>query len=576
MVPRGTRYGLSIAAASVVYQLALPVSAADERMKAYDEVRAKTIFELQPFRRAVEMQIDDGRSIRLIHLNERIGDWAMLEIIDGSGRSTAMYHLQNSDPGALRLSLDANAGELTISGGERTTRCKPWTGTPSALAEASEREVPYVPICDGALFVRNQVAGAQTNLEATTDFLRDNIWGGESVIRFVKSNFYQDAEFTTSEGVAVDADGRPTTGPRPMQAVEIDGKRQTIAVEMGLNLVDVDQSQMPVGFWYPIEGLQGAYASAFQPRMIAEEVLNGPGVANRLDAIEARANGFMVAFDLSRYDVGYAVGTDHPSLEWSPRPPASVRPRGLPGPDGIKSARPLVTVGIVPPSIAGDVRATFTGGFKRRHGAFKYGDYATVDFGRHYGFIESGVIFSKLQPGLSTLYVLDDGTMDMKTWERGDDAMLPRIRFARQNGVPLIETNPATGEGIPGALVTRWGPGNWSGSAKAELRALRSGACVQDHGGTRYLIYGYFSTATPSAMARAFQAYGCRYAMHLDMNALEHTYMAAYPRADGEVGVKHLIAGMSVLDKEVDGAVAPRFLGFADNRDFFYLTERRN
>jgi hypothetical protein len=31
---------------------------------------------------------------------------------------------------------------------------------------------------------------------------------------------------------------------------------------------------------------------------------------------------------------------------------------------------------------------------------------------------------------------------------------------------------------------------------------------------------------------------------------------------------------MSVLDKTVDGQLLPRFLGFADNRDFFYLLRR--
>jgi hypothetical protein len=97
---------------------------------------------------------------------------------------------------------------------------------------------------------------------------------------------------------------------------------------------------------------------------------------------------------------------------------------------------------------------------------------------------------------------------------------------------------------------------------------------VQAHLAHRFLIYGYFSSATPSAMARVFAAYRCRYAMHMDMNALEHTYLAVYRRDGGRLLVQHLIQEMNVLDKTEGGQYVPRFLGYADNRDFFYLMRR--
>jgi hypothetical protein len=171
--------------------------------------------------------------------------------------------------------------------------------------------------------------------------------------------------------------------------------------------------------------------------------------------------------------------------------------------------------------------------------------------------------------------VLDDGSVHMGTWSQADDRLLPRVRYARQNGVPLIEPDPVTGAPKPGALVARWGPGNWSGSADGELRALRAGACLQDTAGGRFLIYGWFSTATPSAMARVFQAYGCQYAMLLDMNALEHTYLAVYLQRGDQIVVQHLILGMEEVDKSTDGQMIPRFIGFPDNRDFFYLVRRQ-
>ena len=75
-------------------------------------------------------------------------------------------------------------------------------------------------------------------------------------------------------------------------------------------------------------------------------------------------------------------------------------------------------------------------------------------------------------------------------------------------------------------------------------------------------------------MARVFQAYQCRYAMHLDMNALEHTYLAVYRREGDKLVVQHLIREMSVLDKQAGERYVPRFLGYPDNRDFFYLMRR--
>lgn len=120
----------------------------------------------------------------------------------------------------------------------------------------------------------------------------------------------------------------------------------------------------------------------------------------------------------------------------------------------------------------------------------------------------------------------------------------------------------------------KWGRGNWSGSKDKKLRTLRAGMALQYNRGKQFLIYGYFSKATPSAMARVFQAYGCRYAMHLDMNAFEHTYLAVYRHRGSELQVQHLIRGMEVLDQASNGKMVPRFLGYADNRDFFYFIRR--
>ena len=219
--------------------------------------------------------------------------------------------------------------------------------------------------------------------------------------------------------------------------------------------------------------------------------------------------------------------------------------------------------------------ATFAGGFKRAHGAFRSGAFARVNSGSHYGFVEGGTVLSTLQPGLATLFALDDGSVEMKTWSRSDDALLERVRSARQNGVPLLERDPRTGLVVPGALVGRWGEGNWGGSQDSRLRSVRAGAGVQEWDGRRFLVFGYFSSATPSAMAVVLASFGCQYAMHLDMNAPEHTYLALYREKDGKLDVEHLVRAMSVLDKTSGGTTVPRFLAVADNRDFFYLMKKR-
>jgi hypothetical protein len=167
-----------------------------------------------------------------------------------------------------------------------------------------------------------------------------------------------------------------------------------------------------------------------------------------------------------------------------------------------------------------------------------------------------------------------DGRVDMKTWNEMDRPGVRHIRHALQNGVPIVEYDEQTRTTVPGRLVNRWGPGNWSGSRDMKLRTIRAAAAIQADGQQRYLIYAVFSSATPSAMARVFQSYRCRYALQLDMNALEHTYFALHQRQASGVRLEHLIKGMSQVDRTTGGRVVPRFVGSPDNRDFFHVMRR--
>jgi len=555
------------AAVTAVGSFAVGASAQSARSEA-----AATIVGLQAFRQSSTVALDGGlRQATLVNLNPAINAWFVLTVSELKTGRTSAYHLENADPRRqLRLHA-AGGGSIEIVADSGATRCLDLSlAAQAALERARRSNLAFAPLCDGRLYLRNPVRGKRTELEATSEFLRDHVWGGEQIVGFVRGEFFRDSYAERARSAAsTPAAAGAGSGPPPA-ALRAEGARAVIPGTLGIELAGA-AGGLRLGQWYAVRGQGDVYLSVIEPAAVAAA---GSGPAWRPDAVEADALAYLIAFDLARFDVGFALGTDHPRLEWSARARAEMRVADLPGPDGIDSAAPLARTGMLSPSLQNRAVATFTGGFKREHGAFRYGALAQRSRGSHYGFVEQGVVFSRLVPGLATIYTLDDGTVGMKTWSDADDVLLPKLRDARQNGVPLLEPDAASGAPAVGALVGQWGPGNWSGSAQGQLRSLRAGACLLPHAAQRYLVYGYFSTATPPTMARVFQAYGCQYAMHLDMNALEHTYLALYTRQGTRMAVQHLVQGMSQLDKLSGDELLPRFLDLPDNRDFFYVLRR--
>lgn len=571
---------LPLTAASSSDAPSTPSTVAADQTTAYQPDVPKSIIDLQQFRQTTSLAIagpggNPGQAT-LVQLNPRVNAWSLLTLDWGKRGGRFSYHLENPAPREQHISL-ADARSIMISHGNSSVTCDLWTeGTNSPLEQARRSALPYAPLCGGRLYLRNPTRGNYTKLEKATGFLRQNVWGGEQIIGFVRDQFFRDKFLEQDKGgseISANASASPTA---PLAAIisPKDAERAFSPEHLGIDLGKAATSLVP-GRWYSASGVAGVYVSLIQPQSIGAEVLNSyRGKVNKLDAVESAALDYLIAFDLGQFDLGFALGTEHPALAWSERTLETVRDPKLSGPDGIDSAVPLVRSGMISPALAANTVATFTGGFKRQHGAFRYGPLAQRNHGSHYGFVEQGVVFSKLQPGLATLYVLDDGSVDMKTWSKQDDALLAHIKHARQNGVALLDYDQAAARTLPGALVTNWGAGNWSGSADEKLRALRAGACLQQTPSKRFLIYGYFSSATPSAMVRVFQAYNCHYAMHLDMNALEHTYLALYRQKGDKVEVQHMIIGMEQVDKKAGGQLLPRFVAYPDNRDFFYLVRR--
>jgi hypothetical protein len=101
--------------------------------------------------------------------------------------------------------------------------------------------------------------------------------------------------------------------------------------------------------------------------------------------------------------------------------------------------------------------------------------------------------------------VLEDDSVQIKSWSTEDDRLLGRIRYARQNGVPLVEFDERTQSTVPGELVSQWGPGNWSGSEDMSLRTLRAGVAVSWQGQERFLIYAVFPMRLPRRWPGCFR-----------------------------------------------------------------------
>ena len=552
--------------------LAKPTANAD--LEAPVAKPALSVIELQAFRQATRGRVDGSDSAPravLTDLNPVQHAWYVLELRDANGALQA-YHLQLPEPEHQRLMLDAADGSrLLITGSDGDVHCD--LSGAETLATAAARRLPYVPLCGGKLYLRRRLRGAESGLETVVEFLRDRVWGGEVLVDAVKAQL-QDSQREVGELTASGAlPGTVVGGPRPARVADpfVDAAIATERLGIGVDA----PGRLLTGQWYAARAQRGVFVSVMEPDAVAPDILDQHlGSVNPLDAVERAALTYLVAFDLAQFDVAFAMGTEHPRVDWSPRAFAAHAQSEWPGPDGFATVSPLAMTGMVPPWQTARTVATFVGGFKRDHGAFKYGAFSRSENGNHYGFIEDGTVLSSLKAGLATLYVLVDGSVHMSTWVERDNRKLELVRYARQNGVALVERDHETGESRPGLLVNRWGPGNWSGSSESSLRALRAGMCLANQDGKSWLIYAYFSTATPSAMARVFQAYDCDYAMLLDMNALVHTYLALYQQGNHRVSIEHVVRDMSQADPVLRGTPVPRFLSTPDNRDFFYLTRR--
>ena len=340
---------------------AVPDPAPDQAAQ-YRAAVPKSIIELQQFRTSTSLPIERGGrpgTATLIDLNPTVNAAFLLTLDWGKG-ARAAYHLENPDPRGqtLRFAEGTPAG-LAITAKGATTTCQLWAGDPSPLEAARRSSLPFAPLCDGHLYLRNQVEGSRTELETVTDFLRDNVWGGEKIIGIVKDQLYSDAFVEKGTlGKADQANGATSPdAPRPADVAPTLAGRTLAPEHLGINISGATRGQLGIGRWYPVGNLPGVFVSTIQPDEVAPRILESHrDLVSGLDAVEGAALDYLIAFDLSAFDVGFAMGTEHPRVDWSVRVNDSVRNDALPGPDGIGTVAPLAWSAL--PSVACSTNAS--------------------------------------------------------------------------------------------------------------------------------------------------------------------------------------------------------------------------
>ena len=540
--------------------------------------RTNAFFQLQKYKEEATVTYEDTSTLSatLVNLNSNINTWYILTLKDSGNRATTHNILTASDN--LKLQLNPNAPELLISGhSSNAYNCNINQEISWIFQSRNKRRSTYIPICNNLLFIIIKQDGFRTMKERGAEVLR---WlagdTGEQVISEVKEHFFLDkylikgqtAELTALSGTALN------NSPLSRAAIQERYLNSTIPTShLGLRTKS-SEKRILAGEWYPLKNYPDVYTSMITPGMVSKDIqASHKNRVNYLDSVERTATVFLMSFNLSKYTLGWGHGTDHPGVGWSRRA-RNIKKDNPYGPDGFDSINPLIPLGHVPPYHFAKTIGTFSAGFQNRHGAFKYGKMSTYNKAHHYGFMENGVMMVSPSEGLATVIMHKDGRVVLKRWTAEDNKLLPGIRHIRQNGVPLIHRDE-NGQGIPGKLVNQWSRGNWSGSAKKELRAPRGAACLIETPQDNYLAYAFFSSATPSAMARVFQAYGCSFAIHLDLNSPGQAYGSLFTTKDNGSSIDIELL-MSTMHAYMGGnRASPRYFVKPDYKDFFYIMKRK-
>jgi hypothetical protein len=562
---------------TILLALALFIGVSPSKASLLETTNNKALFQLQPYKEETTATYQDNIFISssLINLNTNINSWYILDLVDKNSVETTYNILPVSDD--LKLRLNPDTPELLIQ--EQTNniyRCDIYNEISRVFETRKRTGFSHLPVCNNLLLVVIKQDGFRPMIEKGAEALR---WlagdAAEDVINAAKYSIFNDRyliqeQTGESAEILVETDNNNSL---PRAAIEARYQHTTIPTRhLGL-VTEKSEKSLLAGQWYPLQNYPAVYASLIMPGMVSREIQSTHrDRVNRLGSGEKKAVVYLMSFSLGKYTLGWGHGTDHPGVGWSSRAVNIIKDNPY-GPDGFDRMDPLITLGNVPPFHWSETIGTFSGGFQKRHSAFRYGELSKENKAHHYGFMQNGVMLSSPTEGLATVVIYKHGSVELKRWTAQDNDKLPRIRHIRQNGVPLIHRDE-TGHGIPGKYVKHWSRGNWSGTADRQLKAPRGAACIIETPQDNYMVYAYFSGATPSAMARVFQAYGCNFAIQLDLNSPGQAYASLFrTRGNGSsLDIELLVTNMHMYMG--GNRATPRYFIKPDYKDFFYIMKK--
>lgn len=500
--------------------------------------------------------------IQLTNFNPFINKWFLLKTqTRGKNAETKVFHLENLDR-LNRLSLDSKGIAIKSATSGKRNACPLWGESSFQIHEFDFKTSnnPYFSLCQGNLYLR-LARESDTKLsltEWTTQILRQKSWG-ESLISMVKPIVVR-FRSESAQSTQLPRIHQPVFKPVPISSVLLEARMDQNMVDLvsstnnlGFSLAKGTPKLLSYGKWYATQMHQGIRVSLFTPGMVAPAIFKT--YKKRvwpLQKEELENMVYLTAYDLSKYTVNYVMGTQHPDVNLA-------RSNNTAGQENLNA------IGSIPPYQMMASIGVFVGGFKSRHGYFKSGPHK----GKKYGYIQNGVVLSPMRSGLATIYADIDGHVNIIKWatdQRFQRRLYHTIISARQNGVLLIENEK------PSKFVRRWSQGNWSGDVKGRFITMRSAVCIQESSHQRHLIFAAFMAATPSAMARVLQAYSCKVAMQLDMNAhmYMHNALFKFSPPSKQPTVEYLHTEMEYPK----GIKRHRFILDNNNRDFFYLIKK--
>ena len=299
-------------------------AAGTNQVNEYAAEVPKTILELQQFRKAnsIPIRSKGGKQgvATLVDLSPGIHVWYLLRIAWKDGGPGLAYHLENPKPESRRLLLDEkHPAGLVVTEGKNRYFCDLFEA--EALDQAKASRLIFYPLCEGRVYLRNPATGHRTTLETATEFVREHVWGGEKIIalgHILMGDTHRETGTTQAaaqRGAGAKTGGGPRDAPLPALIDSKYADRLLTSGNLGIALEGTKTTGMTPGAWYPATGNPGVYVSILQPNLIEPVILQSyKTLVNNLDGVEASALCYVIAIDLDRFELGYALGTEHPRV----------------------------------------------------------------------------------------------------------------------------------------------------------------------------------------------------------------------------------------------------------------------